>query len=178
MGKKEKIYNKNPDSKYSCPLQWWHIELCTFGRGLEVTFIFVWGEKTLEWSFSTYTYILENILLQKLLPKMQTLLVVWSIQEESRKALLHLHIRCCVGLGTSRVIRSPCKSTCDHSRVFSHRSKTNVTSSPLQNVFQYGIIAVGKNILNLDFCCRLFHFSPIYNVKSNTANKGSLLVKK
>ena len=115
----------------------------TFWRGLEVTFIFVWGQKTLEWSFSTYTYILENILLQKLLPKMQTLLVVWSIQEESRKALLHLHIRCCVGLGTSRVIRSPCKSTCDHSRVFSHRSKTNVTSSPLQNVFQYGIIAVG-----------------------------------
>ena len=27
----------------------------------------------------------------------------------------------------------------------------NVTSSPLQNVFQYGIIAVGKNISNLDF---------------------------
>ena len=107
-------------------------------------FLFVRGEKTLEWSFSTYAYILENILLQKLLPKMQTLLVVWSTQEESRKALLHLHIRCCVGLGTSRVIRSPCKSTCDHSMVFSHRSKTNVTSSPLQNVFQYGIIAVGK----------------------------------
>ena len=127
----------------------------TLWRGLEVTFIFVWGEKTLEWSFSTYTYILENILLQKLLPKMQTLLVVWSIQEESRKALLHLHIRCCVGLGTSRVIRSPCKSTCDHSRVFSHRSKTNVTSSPLQNVFQYGIIAVGKkNILKRANVCK------------------------